>query len=149
MAFPIPTPLLTGLRRGVSWATANTAEGGASDLPQRGVPMRFMIGSLFGSLLLGSLLLAAAIVFNVPLLVAARLARKRLRPLVSRLALATGFALAAAYVLWTMEWFDVWRHGVPPLRYVLSAYLPWVAALAVAGWFAGGLILRQRRPARG
>jgi hypothetical protein len=106
--------------------------------------MRLIVGVLFGSLLLGTFLLATALIFNAPLLIAARLARKRLHPLVPKLTLALGFALATAYRLWEMEWFDVWRHGVPPLRFMLRAYVPWIAALAVAGWFVGGWVLRDR-----
>jgi len=49
-----------------------------------------------------------------------------------------------AYMLWTMEWFDVWRHGVPPARYLLRAYLPLILALGSAGWLVGGLVVRER-----
>jgi preprotein translocase subunit Sec61beta len=81
--------------------------------------MRFVVA---GSLALSGLV-ANALIFNAPLLIAARLARERLHPLAPRLALAVGFALATAYRLWDMEWFDVWRHGVPSVRYMLVAYL--------------------------
>ncbi len=111
--------------------------------------MRFITGFLFGTFLLGVFLLATALLLNAPLLVAARLTRKRLRPLVPKLTLAIGFAVAAAYALWKMEWFDVWRHGVPPVRYVLRAYLPWIVTLGFAGWFLGGLVVGPRRAVRG
>jgi len=108
-----------------------------------------MVGFLIDSLVVGGFggfLLATALAFNAPLLIAARLARKRLHPLVPKLTLATGFALVAAYMLWKMEWFDVWRHGVPSLTFMLKGYAPWIGALAVVGWFVGGLVVRE--PAR-
>lgn len=96
------------------------------------------------------LLAAAAAVLNAPLMVAARLARRRLRPVVPKVAIAVGFAAATAYMLWNMDWFDVWRHGVPSveymLRYVLRYYLPWIASLGLLGWFAGGLLVGQPQP---
>lgn len=103
--------------------------------------MSFVIAGL----LMLSGLVASALVLNAPLLIAARLARKRLHPLAPKLALSLGFALATAYRLWEMERFDVWRHGVPPIWFMLRAYLPWIVALAVAGWFVGRLVVRERR----
>ncbi len=98
---------------------------------------------LAGVLLFGGLA-ASAFIFNAPLLIAVRLARRRLHPMVPRVTLSLGFALATAYRLWEMEWFDVWRHGAPALGYVLRAYVPWVVALGVAGWFVGGLTVRPK-----
>jgi hypothetical protein len=44
-----------------------------------------------------------------------------------------------------MEWFDVWRHGIPPVGYIITAYTPYTAALGFIGWFIGGLIARPTR----
>jgi hypothetical protein len=90
---------------------------------------------IVAGLLLLNGLLATALTCNAPLLIAARLTRKRLHPLVPRVALAVGFALATAYRLWEME---------PGLAYMLRVYLPWIVTLGVAGWFVGGLVVRDR-----
>ena len=50
-------------------------------------------------------------------------------------------------MIWRMEWFDVWRHGTPPVGYMLAAFGPYTAALSATGWFLGGLIGR-RSPTR-
>lgn len=106
--------------------------------------MRF----LFGFMLPASVLVLTALAFNAPLMLAARLARGRVRPLVPKVALAVGFAAATAYRLWSMEWFDVWRHGNPPVTYVLG-YLPWILGFGAAGWFAGGVLAgRAQRDGR-
>ena len=55
-------------------------------------------------------------------------ARRRLAPSVVRGLLAEGFAAAAIYMIWRIEWFDVWRHGVPPVGYMLTAFGPYSAA---------------------
>ncbi len=99
---------------------------------------------IVAAFLLVSGLIANALIFNAPLLIAVRLARKRLHPLAPRLTLAVGFALATAYRLWEMESFDVWRHGLPSVTFMLKAYAPWIAALAAAGWWAGGRVVRER-----
>ena len=35
--------------------------------------------------------------------------------------------------LWAVEWFDVWRHGIPSLSYLLELYLPWLVAVGAVG----------------
>ena len=44
-----------------------------------------------------------------------------------------------------MEWFDVWRHGVPPLGYMVQAFGPYTLAVAVVGWFIGSLLTPRAR----
>lgn len=109
--------------------------------------MRFIIGWLVGTVLLNGFLLVTALVFNAPLLVAARLARRRLRPIVPKLVVGLGFAIACGYWHWEMEWFDVWRHGVPPATYIILNYLPYIVVFAAVGWFTGGFVVRERRKA--
>jgi hypothetical protein len=89
--------------------------------------------------------IAFAVVVNVPFLLIAFFLRKRLERRIIRAMLAVGFAFATAYLLWRMEWFDVWRHGIPPVGYIITAYTPYTAALGFIGWFIGGLIARPTR----
>ena len=84
---------------------------------------------------------------NVPLILLAVLFRKRVDRRLIQAALAFGFAAWTGYLLWRMEWFDVWRHGIPPVGYMLTAYLPYTGALGLLGWFLGGLITRPPRRA--
>jgi hypothetical protein len=103
---------------------------------------------LLGPVLLAGLLTVYAAVINTPLLLAARLTRRRLPPIASKLALAVGFSAATTYILWAMERFDVWRWGTPSIRYILQSYLPWIASLGLVGWFVGGLAVGRRQPGR-
>jgi uncharacterized membrane protein len=91
-------------------------------------------------------LVAVALTWNAPLLAAMWLFRAR--PMISSAVVATGFAVATAYMLWKMEWFDVWRHGIPSASYLLGGYLPYIAGIGAIGWFSGGLVAR-RSHARG
>lgn len=89
--------------------------------------------------------LVTAIVVNSPFMIIGLLLRKRVDRRVIRGMLALGFAASTAYWLWRMEWFDVWRHGVPPFGYIITAYFPYTAAFGLFGWFIGGLIARPPR----
>jgi hypothetical protein len=91
--------------------------------------------------------LAAAIVLNSPLIVAGVLARKRFDRRYIRGALAVGFAASTGYWLWRMDWFDVWRYGVPSIGLLLG-YLPYIIGVGFVGWLLGGLIARGARPSR-
>lgn len=93
-----------------------------------------------GLLTLFFVLFVAALVLNAPLILVLLLLRNRLDRRYVRVLIAAGFAAASAYFIWRMEWFDMWRHGVPPIGYILRAFVPYTAALAMAGWFVGGLI---------
>jgi hypothetical protein len=89
--------------------------------------------------------LATAIALNSPLILIGFLLRRRVDRRIIRGMLALGFAASTAYWLWRMEWFDVWRHGVPPISYIINAYLPYTAVFGLVGWFAGGLIAGRSR----
>jgi hypothetical protein len=64
-----------------------------------------------------------------------------------RSASAVMCATACAYGIWKVEWFDVFRWGVPGGR-LLFVYGCYIAAFASFGWFAATL-LTQRRSAKG
>ena len=79
------------------------------------------------------------------------LALRRLGPRrVLRAWFIAGFVLAGCYAVYTMEWFDVWRHGVPPLSFLLQAYAPYVLAFSLLGWLAAtwlaSRVRRDREP---
>ena len=78
-----------------------------------------------------------AVVLNAPVVALTFLFRRRLSPNSLRVIISVGFAAASAFMLWKFEWFDVWRHGIPPLTYLLLNYIPVVAVTAVIGWCIG------------
>ncbi len=102
---------------------------------------------LVGFLTLYTFLLAAALLFNAPLVLIVLAVRRRIAPGAARGLLAAGFAAAAIYMIWRMEWFDVWRHGVPSVGFMLTAYGPWLAVFASLGWLVGLLVVRPRSAA--
>jgi hypothetical protein len=90
-------------------------------------------------------LLSVALVYNAPLLLAARLARNRLNPSISRSVIAAGFGVATGSALWRLDWYDVWRHGVPANPALLTVYAVYCAAYALMGWFLARFIAPPRR----
>ncbi len=101
-----------------------------------------------GLLTLYTFLLATALLFNAPLVLIVLAVRRRMAPGAARGLLAAGFAAAAIYMIWRMEWFDVWRHGIPSVGYMLTAFGPYTTAVAAAGWGLGALIVPRVRGAQ-
>jgi len=62
-----------------------------------------------------------------------------------RTATAMAFAAAAAYGIWRVEWFDVFRWGMPGLR-LLLVYGCYVGASGAIGWFLAALLTPRRLP---
>jgi hypothetical protein len=97
-------------------------------------------------------LLITALVYNAPLILVVRITRDRIGPRASRILIATGFAAATGYTLWRVEWYDVWRHGMPSAYYLLSVYVPFLSGYAAVGWLFGTLVApassRTRRSCR-
>jgi hypothetical protein len=60
--------------------------------------------------------------------------------LMIRAATATLLAGATAYGLWRVEWFDVFRWGVPGPD-LLVVYAVYVGASAAAGWYLPALFI--------
>jgi hypothetical protein len=98
-----------------------------------------------GILMLLVILTAASIVLNAPLLVLLIFARHRMNPITTRVLVAMGFAAASAYFIWRMEWFDVYRHGMPPLTYVLTSIVPYTLIVGLTGWLLGMCITPRQR----
>jgi hypothetical protein len=69
---------------------------------------------------------AGAFVYNAPLILVARLARNRIGHLVCRSLIAIGCAVSTGYWLWRLDRYDVWRHGAPSARHLLSVHAPQV-----------------------
>lgn len=84
------------------------------------------------------------LVLNLPLLMALRVARHRVSPRAARWAAAIGMACWGEWMLFRMEWFDVWRHGAPGLGYWLTTLAPWGVAWAGAGAVVGGGLVRTQ-----
>ena len=64
-------------------------------------------------------------------------------------AAATTLAAVVASGIWRIEWFDVFRWGVPDPS-VMAVYAVYVGAAAAAGWFVAALVTRRgflHRPA--
>ena len=89
-----------------------------------------------------------ALLLNAPFVFVLWLGRHRITPRPARALLACGFAAATFYMLYRIEWFDVWRHGVPSLTYLAGGYLPWVALAGVAGWVIAARVMSHQENAR-
>jgi hypothetical protein len=87
-------------------------------------------------------LFLAATAYSAPVILLVVLARSRISRRVGCGLIASSFAVSTGYMLWRMEWFDVWRHGVPPLDY-LAVYAIYIVVMAGAGWCIGSLMLRR------
>jgi hypothetical protein len=96
-------------------------------------------------LTLFTVLLVNAIMWSAPLIVLGLLVRRRVGRRYIQAVLALAFAASTAYFIWRMEWFDMWRHGVPPIGYIVTAFGPYTTAVALVGWFLGGLIAGPRK----
>jgi hypothetical protein len=66
-------------------------------------------------------------------------------PRSGRSLIAASFGASAGYMLWRIEWFDIWRHGTPPLSYLVG-YVPYIGAFAAIRWLLAGAVLG--RPTR-
>ena len=89
-------------------------------------------------------LLASVLVLASPVILTLVIRRRTINRHLGRAALTISFAIATAYVSWHLEWFDVWRHGVPPPT-SLAIYVSYAAAFGALGWFIGGRILPRQR----
>jgi hypothetical protein len=84
--------------------------------------------------------LVTGIIYTSPLSLVVWLLRRRISRLGGSLILAAGFAIATAFTLWRMEWFDVWRHGIPRLSYILTEYGPPILIYATVGAALGAAL---------
>lgn len=96
-------------------------------------------------LVFGPLLAAVVCLFNLPLMSALRLSRGRVHRTFAPAVLSASFAVTTAWLLWTLEWTDVYRLGMPSFGYLFRTMLVYVIGLAIAGWFIGRRIGRRTR----
>jgi hypothetical protein len=87
-------------------------------------------------LLLLLFLAVAALPLGLAALVLIWLTRRQIPPVVAKTTAAVAFTVGPAYQLWRLEWFDVWRHGVPPISAITLGYAPYLVCFAVIGWVA-------------
>lgn len=71
-------------------------------------------------------------------------ARRRVTRHLAGVMTAFAFAIAAAVVMYQIEWFDMFRLGMPPVRYLVR-WVPWIAPYAALGWFIGHRLVRERK----
>lgn len=100
---------------------------------------------LLGSLGLAVFLGVAALPVGVLTLALIRIAGGHLSTGAAKLLGALAFTVGPAYAMWRMEWFDVWRHGIRSLSYLVTVYTPYLACFAVVGWFAASRLARVTR----
>jgi Gpi18-like mannosyltransferase len=90
-----------------------------------------------------SYILVCSVVLSAPVILAIIVGRHRINPAAGCALLAAWFFAASAYIIWRMEWFDVWRHGTPRPS-LLFGYACYSAAYGVIGWVLGKAILPRR-----
>ena len=98
------------------------------------------MSAIYGVAVFSLALLVPTVLLNIPLLAVVFAARRRLQPRVIRLTVAGGFVAAGAWCLRKLEWYDVWRHGMPSASYLLTGYVPYLLALGFIGWLVGRLL---------
>lgn len=104
----------------------------------------FSFKMVLGWFVLVTPLFLLGVVVNLPTFVALRLARSRLPFKAARWLGAAGMACWLAWASYQAEWYDVWRHGVPSLRYLVQ-YLPLGVAFALSGAVLGAAAVREPR----
>jgi len=91
------------------------------------------------------LLTVAALPVGLTAVLMIHLAGRRLPPIAVKLLAAVAFMIGPAYVLWRLEWFDVWRHGVPSPSYLVTTFVPYLGVFAVLGWLTAHRLSRGDR----
>jgi len=94
----------------------------------------------FGPLVSSAVLLVAVTLTNLPVIGVVMLMRRRFGGTICAAVLAASFAGVGAYLIWTAEWFDVYRHGMPSVGYFLRTMVAGSALMASFGWMLGRAI---------
>lgn len=109
-----------------------------------GAPARLLL-AVPGVLWFAALLFTAGIVLTLPVWGAMWLARRRLDRVTAGLVGAVVLLAWGEWSTYRMEWFDVWRHGNPGLRYWMTTIVPTGIAWTAAGAVLGSAIGRRDR----
>jgi hypothetical protein len=91
--------------------------------------------------LLGYLLMNAT-AFSVPVLLIVLLGRQWIPMTLGRGLVACSFAAGTGYAIYHVQWYDVWRHGVPPASDLLI-YVAYMTVFGALGWVIGGGLYRR------
>ena len=92
--------------------------------------------------------LVTSTIVTLPIVVVVVIGERWIGRTVGCAMIALAYAAAAGYSLWHIEWFDVWRHGVPPIE-TLAPYAGYMVAFGFVGWLIGSGIMTQAARARG
>lgn len=109
-----------------------------------GSPVR-LLRAVPGLLWFAALLFTAGVVVTLPVWGTLWLARRRLDRVAAGIVGAIALLAWGEWSTYRMEWFDVWRHGNPGLRYWMTTVVPTGVGWAAAGAVLGSAIGRRDR----
>jgi hypothetical protein len=72
------------------------------------------------------------------------LLRRQLGTWPARLLIVAAVIVAGDYYLWRTERYDIWRHGVPSLGYLIRTYGPATMVAGLYGWAVAVCTVRSR-----
>lgn len=101
-----------------------------------------------GLLWFAAMLFTAGLVVTLPVWGTMWMARRHLGTVVAGSIGAVALLAWGEWSTYRMEWFDVWRHGNPGLRYWMTTVVPTGIAWAAAGAVLGSAIGGRRRGRR-
>jgi hypothetical protein len=125
--YGLSVTILGGLQHGYSWLDFEVDS--------------HLLEAIVGYPAMGAMFLTAGLVVNSPWLLALRLARRWLSVGLGRSVVAIGLALWAVWTIYRVDWYDIWRHGVPGLWYWVG-FVPFALSFASAGAIIGGALVR-------
>jgi hypothetical protein len=80
--------------------------------------------------------------FSLPTLGIVWWLRGRINRATGALVVGLSYAVVAAILFWRVEWFDIYRHGLPPLGYIVESMGPVVLILGLIGGSVGAILAR-------
>jgi hypothetical protein len=81
-------------------------------------------------------------VFSLPILGLVWWLRGRISRGTGALMVGLSFAAVSAVLFWRVEWFDIYRHGMPALGYIVESMGPVVLILGLVGACLGAMLVR-------
>ena len=80
--------------------------------------------------------------FSLPTIAVVLWLRRRIARPTGAIIVGLSFAVVAAVLFWRIEWFDIYRHGVPRLGYIVGSMGPVVLMLGLIGGGVGAILAR-------